>query len=42
VPRPDLRLRVHGLVERELDLSPTTLRYGFPEREELPDLTTFH
>src|SRR4051795_4143765 len=36
VPRIDAgaqRLRVHGLVERELDLSLATLREAFPERE---------
>jgi len=32
------RLRVHGLVERELDLSLTTLREAFPEREEVATL----
>jgi sulfite oxidase len=32
------RLRVHGLVERELDLSLTTLREAFPEREEIATL----
>ena len=36
VPSPDpsaWRLRVHGAVERELDLSLTTLREAFRERE---------
>src|SRR4051812_45444357 len=36
VPRIDAgaqRLRVHGLVERELDLSLATLREAFPERQ---------
>jgi sulfite oxidase len=32
------RLRVHGLVERELDLSLTTLREAFPERTETATL----
>ncbi len=32
------RLRVHGLVERELDLSLTTLREAFPERVETATL----
>src|SRR5258705_3467487 len=32
------RLRVHGLVERELDLSLTTLREAFPERNETATL----
>jgi sulfite oxidase len=32
------RLRVHGLVERELDLSLTTLRDTFPERDEIATL----
>src|SRR4051794_6046267 len=32
------RLRVDGLVERELDLSPTTLREAFPERTETATL----
>src|SRR3954453_23248367 len=32
------RLRVHGLVERELDLSLATLREAFREREETPTL----
>ena len=42
-PVPELdattwRLRVHGLVERELDLSLTTLREAFREREETATL----
>ena len=32
------RLRVHGLVERELELSLATLREAFPEREEVATL----
>jgi sulfite oxidase len=32
------RLRVHGLVERELELSLPTLREAFPEREEVATL----
>jgi sulfite oxidase len=32
------RLRVHGLVERELELSLSTLREAFPEREQVATL----
>src|SRR3954471_17286732 len=32
------RLRVHGLVERELELSLATLREALPEREEVATL----
>ncbi|HYZ27705.1 MAG TPA: sulfite oxidase [Thermoleophilaceae bacterium] len=34
----DWRLRVHGLVDRELELSLTTLREALPEREEVATL----
>jgi sulfite oxidase len=38
IQRSSWRLRVHGLVERELELSLATLREAFPEREEVATL----